>query len=101
MKVSSSSSDEARGKTPDVILERHSTVAHVDELFSRPYRLQGATVELMVNKLRIKDSVTAAEGYHDSVCTMAREPYPAIEGMRNVQRLLKSKKSVNRQGQCR
>jgi hypothetical protein len=40
--------------------------------------------------LRLKDSATAEEGYHDTVRTMARKHYPAIEGMRNVQRLLKT-----------
>ena len=47
-------------------------------------------VELILKKLRLKDSLTAEEGYHDTVRTMARKPYPAIEGMRNVQRLLKT-----------
>jgi ABC-type nitrate/sulfonate/bicarbonate transport system substrate-binding protein len=51
---------------------------------------QSAVVELIMKKLRIKDTLTAEEGYHDAVRTMARKPYPAIEGMRNVQRLLKS-----------
>jgi ABC-type nitrate/sulfonate/bicarbonate transport system substrate-binding protein len=51
---------------------------------------QSAVVELIMKKLRLKDSVTAEEGYHDTVRTMARKPYPAIEGMRNVQRLLKT-----------
>ncbi len=44
-----------------------------------------------MNKLRIKDTLTAEEGYHDAVRTMARTPYPAMEGMRNVQRLLKTR----------
>lgn len=43
-----------------------------------------------MKKLRIKDTLTAEEGYHDAVRTMARKPDPAIEGMRNVQRLLKT-----------
>jgi ABC-type nitrate/sulfonate/bicarbonate transport system substrate-binding protein len=51
---------------------------------------QGAVVELIMKKLRLKDTGTAEEGYHDAVRTMARKPYPAIEGMRNVQRLLKT-----------
>ena len=53
-------------------------------------RNQNAVVELIMKKLRLKDTVTAEEGYHDAVRTMARKPYPAIEGMRNVQRLLKT-----------
>jgi ABC-type nitrate/sulfonate/bicarbonate transport system substrate-binding protein len=51
---------------------------------------QVAVVELIMKKLRLKDTGTAEEGYHDAVRTMARKPYPAIEGMRNVQRLLKT-----------
>jgi hypothetical protein len=51
---------------------------------------QSATVELIMKKLRIKDTLTAEEGYQDTVRTLARKPYPAIEGMRNVQRLLKT-----------
>ena len=43
-----------------------------------------------MKKLRIKDTITAEEGYHDAVRTMARKPYPAVEGIRNVQRLLKT-----------
>ena len=52
--------------------------------------LQDAVVELILQKLRIKDSLTAEEGYHYAVRTMARKPYAAIEGMRNVQRLPKT-----------
>jgi len=51
---------------------------------------QAAVIELIVKKLRLKESVTAEEGYHDAVRTMARKPYPALDGMRNVQRLLKT-----------
>ena len=53
-------------------------------------RNQSATVELIMKKLRIKDTLTAEEGYQDTVRTLARKPYPAVEGMRNVQRLLKT-----------
>jgi ABC-type nitrate/sulfonate/bicarbonate transport system substrate-binding protein len=51
---------------------------------------QNAVVELIMKKLRIKDIVTAEEGYQDTVRTLARKPYPAVDGMRNVQRLLKT-----------
>ena len=51
---------------------------------------QSAVIELIMKKMRLKESATAEEGYHDTVRTMARKPYPAIEGMRNVQRLLKT-----------
>jgi ABC-type nitrate/sulfonate/bicarbonate transport system substrate-binding protein len=47
-------------------------------------------VELIAKKLRLKEITTAEEGYADVVRTMARKPYPAAAGMRNVQRLLKT-----------
>ena len=37
-------------------------------------------VELIMKKLRLKDSLTAQEGYHDVVRAMARKPYPALDG---------------------
>ena len=47
-----------------------------------------------MKKLRLKETATAEEGYHDTVRTMARKPYPGIDGMRNVPRLLKSKPRI-------
>ncbi|HMF48700.1 MAG TPA: hypothetical protein VK603_08665, partial [Candidatus Saccharimonadales bacterium] len=44
-------------------------------------RNQSTAVELIMKKLRLKDSATAEEGYHDTVRTMARKPYPGIDGM--------------------
>ena len=43
-----------------------------------------------MKKLRLKDSLAAEEGYHDTVRNLARRLYPAVEGIRNVQRLLKT-----------
>jgi ABC-type nitrate/sulfonate/bicarbonate transport system substrate-binding protein len=51
---------------------------------------QTAVVELIMKKLRIKDVITGEEGYNDVVRTMSRKPFPAVAGMRNVQRLLKT-----------
>jgi hypothetical protein len=48
-------------------------------------------IELIMKKLRLKDSrYRPQEGYHDTLRTMAHKPYPAIEGIRNVQSLLKT-----------
>ncbi len=44
---------------------------------------------MIKRKLRINDNVTAEEGYGDMVADMARKPFPAIAGLRNIQRLLK------------
>ena len=43
-----------------------------------------------MKRLKISDPSYAEEGYQDLVRNMARKPYPAIEGLRNVQRLTKN-----------
>jgi len=53
-------------------------------------RSQSAGVDLVKKTLRIKDIGAAKKGCHDALRTTARKPYPAIEGMRNVPRLLKT-----------
>jgi hypothetical protein len=42
-----------------------------------------------MRKLKLDDPSTAEEGYRDIVKTVSRKPYPSIEGMKNVQRLMK------------
>jgi ABC-type nitrate/sulfonate/bicarbonate transport system substrate-binding protein len=44
-------------------------------------------LEVIMRRLRIADPAPAEEGYQDLLRTMARKPYPAVEGLRNVQRL--------------
>ncbi len=61
-------------------------------LESLPYMMaaknHNAVVDQIMKKLRIKDTGAADKGCRDAVRTMARKPYPTVEGMRNVQRLL-------------
>ncbi len=51
---------------------------------------QPAVLELIMKRLRISDAAPAEEGYQDLVRNMARKPYPAIDGLRNIQRLTKA-----------
>ena len=51
---------------------------------------QNAVVELIMKKLRLKTASPPKKATTTPVRTMARKPYPAVEGMRNVQRLLKT-----------
>jgi hypothetical protein len=47
-------------------------------------------VQLIMRRLRISDPALAEEGYQDLLRTMSRRPYPAIDGLRNVQRFTKT-----------
>jgi ABC-type nitrate/sulfonate/bicarbonate transport system substrate-binding protein len=51
---------------------------------------RATVIDVIVRKMRLKETATAEEGYQETVRTLARKPYPALEGMRNVQRLLKT-----------
>ena len=46
-------------------------------------------LEVIMRRLRIADPSPAEEGYQDLVKNMSRKPYPAVDGLRNVQRLTK------------
>ena len=39
---------------------------------------QSATSYRLMKKLRMKDTVTTEEDYHDTIITMARKPCPAL-----------------------
>jgi len=49
-----------------------------------------AVLELIMKRLRISDQAPAEEGYQDLIRNMSRKPYPAAEGLRNVQRYIKA-----------
>jgi NitT/TauT family transport system substrate-binding protein len=49
-----------------------------------------AVVELIMKRLRISDQAPAEEGYQDLIRNMSRKPYPAADGLRNVQRYIKA-----------
>ena len=47
-------------------------------------------VQLIMRRLRVSDPALAEEGYQDLLRTMSRRPYPAIDGLRNIQRFTKA-----------
>jgi len=47
-------------------------------------------VELIMKRLKISDHAPAEEGYQDLIRNMSRKPYPAADGLRNVQRYTKT-----------
>lgn len=52
-------------------------------------RNQSAVLEVIMKRLRVSDRGPAEEGYQDLVKSMSLKPYPAVEGLRNIQRLTK------------
>lgn len=45
-------------------------------------------LKTLMKHLRISDPAVAEEGYQDHLASLNRKPYPSIEGLRNVQRLM-------------
>jgi len=46
-------------------------------------------VKTIMSHLRIADPTIAAEGYQDLVTSIEKKPFPSLDGLRNIQRLLK------------
>lgn len=43
---------------------------------------------MLARRLRVEDPRRAEEGHRDILRTLERKPYPSLEGLRNVRRLL-------------
>jgi hypothetical protein len=43
----------------------------------------------MTNKLGVTDPSVLEEGYQEILTGLDRKPYPSLEGMKNIQRLMK------------
>ena len=46
------------------------------------------TIKTIMNRLKLSDPALAEEGYMDIVKDFDRKPYPSLEGLKNMQRLL-------------
>ena len=47
-------------------------------------------IKTIMNHLRIADPAVAEEGFQDAVTSTEKRPFPSVEGLRNIQRLLRS-----------
>jgi ABC-type nitrate/sulfonate/bicarbonate transport system substrate-binding protein len=47
------------------------------------------TLKTLMKRLKITDASTAEQGYADFAKTVDRRPYPSLDGLRNIQRLMK------------
>jgi hypothetical protein len=45
-------------------------------------------VKTIMNRLKLSDPALAEEGYADVVKEFERKPYPSIDGLKNMQRLI-------------
>jgi NitT/TauT family transport system substrate-binding protein len=50
---------------------------------------KGAVVATITKRLKLADASVAEDGYQDVINGVERKPYPTIEGLRNIQRLMK------------
>ncbi len=53
-------------------------------------RNKGSVIATLQKILRTSNSAALEEGYQDLLRTVERKPYPSLEGMRNIQRLVKN-----------
>ena len=51
--------------------------------------MKPSVIETITRHLKIANSALAEQGYQDLLQATDRKPYPSVEGLRNVQRLMK------------
>jgi len=57
--------------------------------FSLSHANKSITLKTLMKRLKIADPSTAEQGYTDFAKTVDRRPYPSLDGLRNIQRLMK------------
>jgi NitT/TauT family transport system substrate-binding protein len=57
--------------------------------FSLSPKNKNAVIATITKRLKLSDPALAEEGYQDVLNGVERKPYPVIEGLRNIQRLMK------------
>ena len=57
--------------------------------FSLAPKNKGAVIAILMKRLKLSDSALAEEGYQDIINGVERRPFPTVEGLRNIQRLMK------------
>ena len=80
---------------PHLFLQKHPDIvegylkAEIDALaFALGPKNKAVVIKTLMKRLRV-DAVAAEEGYQDLLRGVDRKPFPSLEGMRNVQRLMK------------
>ena len=54
-------------------------------------RMKPAVIETITRRLKVSNPALAEQGYQDLLHATDRKPYPSVEGLNNVQRLMKSR----------
>jgi ABC-type nitrate/sulfonate/bicarbonate transport system substrate-binding protein len=52
-------------------------------------KMKSSVVEVIMRRLKVSDPALAARGYEDLLQATDRKPFPSLEGLRNVQRLMR------------
>ena len=80
---------------PHLFLQKHPDIvegylkAEIDALaFALGPKNKPVVIKTLMKRLRV-DAAAAEEGYQDLLRGVDRKPFPSLEGMRNVQRLMK------------
>jgi hypothetical protein len=60
-------------------------------VFSLAPKNRAAVVDTIMKRLRLSDRAVAEEGYQDVIKSVERKPFTTVEGMRNIQRLMKQR----------
>src|SRR4029453_5040931 len=54
-------------------------------------RMKPTVIETIARRLKVSNPALAEQGYQDLLRATDRKPYPSLEGLNNVQRLMKQR----------
>jgi len=54
-----------------------------------PKKNKPAVIATIMKRLKLNDPASAEEGYVDVINGVERKPFPGVDGLRNIQRLMK------------
>jgi hypothetical protein len=72
---------------PDIV--RNALKAWMEGVaYALSHKMKPSVLETISRRLNIKDPALAQRGYEDLLQATDRKPFPSLEGLRNVQRLM-------------
>jgi ABC-type nitrate/sulfonate/bicarbonate transport system substrate-binding protein len=74
-------------KHPDVVDAILKSLLEAQAFIASPTN-KASVIKTLMHHMRISDRLIAEEGYQEMARELEKRPYPSVEGLRNIQRLL-------------
>jgi ABC-type nitrate/sulfonate/bicarbonate transport system substrate-binding protein len=82
-------------KEPEVVENVLKALIEATAFLYKPGNRQ-VVLGILTDRLKLSDTISAKEALQDFDKLMAKRPYPDLDGLRNIQRVIKSNPSADR-----